>query len=116
MARKRQSQPAEKLWDEQDATDLFDYLKSQQGHELASRIITLIEEVKKTTLDKNVEHSRINMELEHKHRRNYLIVLTIVVAATVISATFLTYFGKFDSPIGVLFGTLVGYFFGRRAR
>jgi len=92
----------------------FDYLQSAQGHELASRIVTLIEEVKKATLDRSAEQGKINMELTHRERRNSLILQGVVFGIAIIAASFLTYFDKFNSTIAVLFGTLVGYFFGRK--
>jgi len=93
---------------------LLEYLKSPQGHELASRIVTLIEEIKKVTLDKSAEQSKLNMELTHRDRRNLIISQGVVFVITIIAASILTYFDKFNSTIGFLFGTLVGYFFGRR--
>lgn len=51
---------------------LMQYLQSDKGHELASRVVGLVEEVKKATLDKNVEQSKSNLEMEHKHRTQLL--------------------------------------------
>lgn len=127
-----QEHPQEELPPEEEFNDdadqpsasalLYGYLQSDKGHEIATQVINLIQDVKKSTLDRNAEQSKLeaeqaklNAELIHKFRRNLLtsqsIVFTVVISATVI----LTYIGKFDPSIAVLFGTLVGYFFGRRA-
>ena len=94
--------------------NFFSYLQSPQGHELASRIVALIEEIKKATLDRSAEHSKLNVQLEHRDKRNLLILQSAVFGIAIIAASLLTYCDKFNSTIAILFGTLVGYFFGRK--
>jgi hypothetical protein len=92
---------------------LLEYLKSPQGHELASRIVTLIEEIKKVTLDKGAEQTKLSIELTNRYRRNLIILQGAVFVIAILSASILSYYDKFNTALGILFGTLVGYFFGR---
>lgn len=102
--------------DKGEFSSFFNYLQSQQGHEIASRIVTLFEEVKKATLDKSVEQSKLNIGLTHRVRKYLIILRGSVFAIVIIAASVLTYLGKFDSTLAVLFGTLVGYFFGKKTQ
>ena len=90
--------------DEQvDISPLVEYLKTDKGHELASRIVGIVEDVKKATIEKASAHGLFEMWLQAG------VIVVVVVAASVLS-----YFGKFETSVGVLFGTLVGYIFGKR--
>ena len=100
---------------------LYNYLQSERGHEIASTIVKLVEGIKKSTLDRSAEQSKIDAELsklkeEHLHsdRQRLLLLQIIVFVIAIIATGFLTYVGKFEPAIAVLFGTLVGYFFGRK--
>ncbi|MDV6237201.1 hypothetical protein CH379_016330 [Leptospira ellisii] len=93
---------------------LIDYLTSQPGHEVATRIISLFEEIKKSTLDKNVEMAKINVGNHHKQRTYLIIQQTIVFVTVVVSSICLAINDKFTPTIGILFGTLIGYFFGKK--
>ncbi|NKC11773.1 MAG: hypothetical protein GKR94_06075 [Gammaproteobacteria bacterium] len=79
------------------------YLESEKGHELASRVLAIIEDIKKATIQTSTSHAKFEKWLQAG------IVLVVVVTASV-----LTYLSKFDSTLGVLFGTLVGYLFGKK--
>ena len=81
----------------------FAYLESDKGHELASRTLKIIEDVKKATLEKTSSHAQFEKWTQ-----------VIIIAMVVIATSTLTYLGKFDSTVGVLFGTLVGYLFGKK--
>ncbi len=87
---------------EVDFAPLVDYLKSPQGHEIASRVVGLIEDVKKATLDKNYSHAKFNRWLE----AGVIVVVISVVAA-------LSLGDKLNPTVGVLLGSVVGYFFGK---
>lgn len=89
--------------EEIDLSPAFEYLKSDRGHELASRTLKIVEDLKKGALEKNASHAKFERALQ-------VTVIAVVVGAS----TFLTYFGKFDASVGVLFGTMVGYLFGKR--
>ncbi len=81
----------------------LNYLQSEQGHEIASRVLKIIEDVKKATLEKTTSHATFEKWLQAG-------IVVVVVGA----ASGLSYFGKFDTSLGVLFGTLVGYIFGKK--
>lgn len=95
----------EKTEDNEEASvePFFEYLKSDKGHEIFKRVIAIIEDVKKATLDRTTDHAKFEKLLQ-----------VVIILVVVISTSLLTYFGKFDSSVGVLFGTLVGYLFGKK--
>jgi hypothetical protein len=100
---------------------LHNYLQSDKGHEIAKQVLELVKDIKRSTLDRNVEQDKANAEQarlrEERLHRFYgwvLVSQNIVFALTILTASILTYMGKFDSTLAVLFGTLVGYFFGRK--
>ncbi len=100
---------------------LHNYLQSENGHEIAKQVVELIKGIKHSTLDRNVDLDKVNaeqaklqMELLHKHYGRLLTLQTIVFTLAIVAASILTYVGKFESPVAILFGTLVGYFFGRK--
>ena len=86
-----------------DLQPIFNYLQSPQGHDIASRVVNVIEDVKKVTLEKTTNHAVFEKRLQAG------IILIVVVASSVLS-----FLGKFDTSLGVLFGTLVGYIFGKK--
>jgi hypothetical protein len=97
--------PLEEPLDEppSDLQPVLNYLQSPQGHEIASRLLKVVEDVKKSTLEKTTSHAIFEKWLQAG------IILVVVVAASVLS-----YLGKFDTSLGVLFGTMVGYIFGKK--
>lgn len=94
--------PAEQEDQEDDLSPFVDYLKSPQGHEIASRVVGIVEDVKKATIDKNYSHAIFNRWLEAG-------VIVVVVGAVV----WLSIVDKLNPTVGVLLGSVVGYFFGR---
>ena len=88
---------------EVDFQPFLNYLQSPQGHEIASRILTVVEDIKKATLEKTTSHAAFEKWLQAG-------IIVIVVLASAI----LSYLGKFDTSLGVLFGTMVGYIFGKK--
>lgn len=93
----------DELVEETDFQPLFTYLQSPQGHEIATRLLSVVEDIKKSTLEKTTSHAVFEKWLQAG------IIFVVVVAAS-----FLSYLGKFDTSLGVLFGTLVGYIFGKK--
>ncbi len=89
--------------EEVDVSYFFEYLHSEKGHEVTSRVLGIFEDLKKAALKRTSEHAKFERLLQAGT------VIVVVVAASV-----LTYAGKFDASLGVLFGTLVGYLFGKR--
>lgn len=94
--------PADPEDQEVDFAPFVDYLKSPQGHEIASRVVGVIEDVKKATIDKSYSHAIFNRWLEAG-------VIVLVVSAVV----GLSVVDKLNPTVGVLLGSVVGYFFGR---
>ena len=91
--------------DEDDETysgPFFDYLKSDNGHETISRLIKIVEDLKLDKLKKSKNYVIFERWLQAS------IILIIILATSI-----LTYADKFDSTIGVLFGTLIGYVYGK---
>lgn len=86
-----------------DVGPFLTYLESEKGHELASRTLKIIEDIKKSTLENKVSHAKFEKWVQ------FGIIMIVVLASSI-----LTYIGKFDSTIAVLFGTMVGYLFGRK--
>src|SRR5258705_8399807 len=106
----------EKKKDEEgEVSPFFDYLKSIQGHEVLSRIVGLIEGLKKATLDKNAELSTKQLDAARIHRRNTQMLQGFAMLTVVTASTVLVCLGKFEPTVGVLFGTIMGYIFGKRA-
>lgn len=97
-----------------EPSPFFEYLRSEQGHELVSRIVAIIEDVKKATLDRGAEQAKLDLEFARQHRRNLLIQQSVIFGMSIIVASLLTYYDKFNSTVGVFFGTLVGYFLARK--
>ena len=79
------------------------YLMTPQGHEIAGRVIGIFEDLKKAALSHGASNAKLEKILQ------IVIVVTVVVAASSLAAM-----GKLDSTVGVLFGTLVGYVFGKK--
>lgn len=90
--------------DEIDTSRLFTYLQSAQGHEIAKSVVEIVQDIKKAALNQNTSQARLEKYLQLG------IVLTVITAASVLAGI-----GKLDSTISVLFGTMLGYVFGRKA-
>jgi hypothetical protein len=87
----------------QSIDPLFVYLSTKNGHEVATRVLDVVESIKKSTLDKSSK----NVWVEK-------IIQLSSVMAVIVATTFLVYSGKFDASVGVLFGTVIGYAFGKK--
>lgn len=94
---------AEKPAETTDLQPILNYLQSPQGHEIATRLLSVVEDVKKSTLEKTTSHAVFEKWLQAG-----------IIFVVVIAASSLSYLGKFDTSLGVLFGTLVGYIFGKK--
>ncbi|MCG6150343.1 hypothetical protein LFX15_18750 [Leptospira levettii] len=94
----------------------FEYLSSENGNQLASRIVSIIEGLKKSTVDNNARIEEKNLEYIHKFNTRFQTLQGVVYVSVLIASSLLAYLDKFTPTIGVLFGTIVGYFFGRRPR
>jgi hypothetical protein len=97
------SEPVDEYEDEIYPSPLFEYLNTEKGHELVTRILNIVDDVKKVTITHNASYAKL------EKWQQIAIVFAVLVASTI-----LTIYDKFNSTIGVLFGTLVGYVFGKR--
>lgn len=89
--------------EEVDVSPLFEYLKSDQGHEIAVRIVGIIDDVKRASIDRNFAYAKYGT-----------LVSAGIVVSVILASGVLAYLQKFDTPIALLFGTVVGYFFGKK--
>lgn len=103
--KENQLQEIDKIEEDEDIdfSPFLNYLESEKGHEIASRVIVIIEDLKKAGIQTATSHAKFER-----------LVQVGIIAVVVISASFLTFYGKFDSTLGVLFGSLVGYLFGKK--
>lgn len=90
---------------EADFSAFWTYLSTPPGHEIATRVVAIFEDLKRFGMERNAGHQKIETI------GKYVLVLSVIL-----SAVFLSMNDKFDSTIGVLFGTLIGYFFGRNKK
>lgn len=88
-----------------DTSPFFEYLRSDKGHEVVGRVLAIFEDIKKAAISQQSGHVKRELWMQ-------LGIIGLVVAAS----TTLAVLGKFDATIGVLFGTLVGYVFGKRSK
>ncbi len=94
----------------------LDYLQSKEGHELASRILSIIEDIKKATIESSAELHKRDSEYNHKIQRLWLCLQCAVFGTTIVVAALLAWHGKLDATVAALMGTLFGYFLGRPLR
>lgn len=90
--------------DEFDSSPMFDYLGSERGHEVAQRVLGLFEGMRKATMDLTVKQAIAEKWFQAT-------IITVVVVAS----TALAVLDKFSAPLGLLFGTLIGFVFGKRS-
>jgi hypothetical protein len=88
--------------EEMDFSPFFDYLKTPQGHEVATRVLQIIEDVKKATIDKSHAHAKFERWLQAG------VIMLVVVALVILSV-----FDKLNPTVAVALGSIVGYFFGK---
>jgi hypothetical protein len=92
---------------------LLDYLQGKEGHELASRILAIFEDVKKATIDRAAGQHKLTVQSQHKvtvEGQRFVFIFTIGVAAL------LAWHGKLDATLAAFMGTVLGYLFGRSGR
>jgi hypothetical protein len=94
----------------------IDYLQTKEGHELASRIVSLFEAIQKATIESAAEQKRKEMEFHHKTLKLWMWLQSAVFIAVILSAVVLAWHGKLEATVASLMGTLFGYFLGRPLR
>ena len=97
------SEPVDEYEDEVCPTPFFEYLNTEKGHEVVTRVLNIVDDVKKATITHNASYAKLEKWQQ-----------IVIVFAVIMASTILTIFDKFNSTIGVLFGALVGYVFGKR--
>ena len=95
---------------------LLEYLESEKGHGLVSRVVSLFEALQKATIESAAEQKRQEMTFHHKTVRIWMVLQSVVIAVIIVSAVGLAWHGKLDATVAALMGTLFGYFLGRPAR
>jgi hypothetical protein len=93
---------------------LFDYLRSPQGHEVAMRVVGVIEAVQRDTLQSGGQQQQRGMQYTHRERFAAVVIQALVVTLAMLAAGFLSYHSKLDTTLGVFLATTMGYFLGRR--
>lgn len=88
----------------QQQSPLLDFLASTNGAQIANQMIDAFKGLQ-------VEGNKAQVAIS-KFDKLMTCVLVIIV---VIAVTCLTYFDKFTPSIGVLFGSLVGYIYGKKS-
>lgn len=86
-----------------DPNSLVEYLKTEKGHQLASKIIGIVEDLKKAFLNKKASQTAVE-------RWQLAIAITVIVVAV----TVLTLFNRLDPSVAILFGTIFGYLIGKK--
>jgi len=94
----------------------LDFLESKEGHELPSRILSIIEDIKKATIESSAELHKRDSEYNHRIQRLWLCLQSAVFGTTIVVAALLAWHGKLDATVAALMGTLFGYFLGRPLR
>ena len=83
-------------------SQFLDLLETENGRRVAEKLLEVFESIQHKGTEKDLKVSAIEQ------------IATIILIALVIgSVTWLTYAGKFTPSLGVLFGTLVGYVYGK---
>ncbi|HLK34661.1 MAG TPA: hypothetical protein VKT29_16320 [Terriglobales bacterium] len=94
----------------------LDYLQTKEGHELASRVLALIEALQKSTTEASADQKKREIEFQHNTARLGMKLSTAAVTAIVVTAGVLAWHGKLDATIATLMATLFGYFLGKHGR
>lgn len=89
--------------EELDLSPFWAYMQTEQGHRIAEKLIELFEAGKKSSLLNSGKLAKLDKYLQ------FFVILAVIVAVTA-----LTYVDKFTPSLGVLFGSLVGYIYGRK--
>src|SRR6266481_112460 len=96
-----------------NAAPLFAYLSSPQGHEVLTRVLTMLENLKKATIDTTLDQEKRKLEFHHSTWRFWMWAQIGLVISAIGTAGLLAWHGKLDAGVATLIGTLVGYVFGK---
>jgi hypothetical protein len=88
----------------QPASPVLDFLSTTNGSQIATQMISAFQSLQQ-------EGGKTQLAI-NKFEKLITCVLVVVIITAV---TALTYFDKFTPSIGVLFGSLVGYIYGKKS-
>lgn len=95
---------------------LFEYLKSENGHQLANRIIELLESFKKATLDEQVKAKAQQNELAKLALKHTIVIQTIGLFAVVGALVGLSAAGQLRGEAATILGAMAGYLFAQQKK
>ena len=84
---------------------VFDYLETSQGHEVAKRLLDILERLANAKTERDAVALRFDKYIQ------IAIVIGVLVASTTLAIA-----DKFNTAMGLLLGSLVGYVFSRRGK
>lgn len=96
-----------------NSAPIIAYLSSPQGHEVVTRVLTMLENLKKATIDQTVDQQKRALEFQHGTWRFWMWAQIGLVVSAIGTAGLLAWHGRLDAGVGTLIGTLVGYVFGK---
>jgi hypothetical protein len=94
----------------------FEFLESKEGHELASRVVSIFEGIQKATIEAGVKQKEREVEFQQSTTRLWMKLQTTAITAILAVAGLLAWHGKLDATMATLLATLFGYFLGRPIR
>jgi hypothetical protein len=95
---------------------LLEYLESKEGHELASRVVSLFEAIQKATIEATADQKKKETEFQHSTMRLWMKLQAGAITTIIVAAGALAWHGKLDATVATLMATLFGYFLGRPIR
>jgi hypothetical protein len=96
-----------------NSAPIIAYLASPQGHEVLTRVLTMLENIKKATIDTTVDQQKRALEFQHSTWRFWMWAQIVLVISALGTAGLLAWHGRLDAGVGTLIGTLIGYVFGK---
>jgi hypothetical protein len=102
--------------DEAEYPAFLDYLQTKEGHELASRVVSLFEGIQKATIEAGVDQKKREVEFQHSTTRLWMKLQAAAIVTIIVAAVALAWHGKLDAAVATLMATLFGYFLGRPIR
>lgn len=95
---------------------LLDYLKSDHGHQLANRVVELLEGLKKATLDEQAKAKQQQSELAKMGLKHTMLIQTIGLFVVVGSIVGLSATGQLRGEAATILGAMAGYLFAQQKK
>jgi hypothetical protein len=92
---------------------LLAFLQTKEGHELASRVLSLFEGIQRATIESGAEQKKCEVQFQHSTTRLWLGLQAGAITIIIITAAALAWHGKLDATVATLMATLFGYFLGK---